>query len=305
MKPTLVVLAAGAGSRYGGLKQMEPVGPGGATILDYSAFDARRAGFERVVFIIRPDMQADFRAVIGDRIARHVGVDYAFQRLEDLPAGAAPPPGRTKPWGTGHATLCAADVVRGPFAIVNADDFYGAEALRLIGEFLGGPSMAAPDGATVHAMVAYRLSDTLSDSGSVSRGVCRCSHDGWLESISEKTRIERCPEGGRSRGESGEAEILPAETPVSMNLWGFRPDFFEQLRIGFTQFLSANATSPSAEFYLPAAVQELIHARRARVRVLRTTDKWIGITHRDDLPKVREHIALLVRRGVYPAQLWD
>lgn len=293
MKPTLVLLAAGIGSRYGGLKQMEAVGTGGA-ILDYSAFDARRAGFGRLVCVIREEMLADFRERLGDRIARHIPVEYTFQRLDDLP-GCSPPPGRTRPWGTAQAVLAAAAKVQGAFAVANADDFYGAEAYRQLLAIATAP----PD---THVLVAYRLRDTLSEHGAVSRGVCRVA-GGLLESITEITRIVKRGRDGVHRDENGE-HVLPGETPVSMNLWAFQAGFFDHLRAGFRRFLESNVASSSAEYYLPFAVQEQMAAGQARVAVLQTGERWCGITHRDDLPAVRQHIAALVERGVYPHDLW-
>lgn len=312
--PALVVLAAGIGSRYGGLKQIEPVGPSGATILDYSVFDARRAGFARVVFVIRAEMQDEFRARLGDRIARRLPVEYVFQRLEDLPAGFGVPTGRTKPWGTAHAVLAAAGAVREPFAVINADDLYGAGAIRAIGEFLsdsaraggrGGPGAESSGaGESTYALVAYRLRDTLSEHGAVSRGVCRCTPEGWLESITEIAQIRPGGAGGLFRDAGGVERELPADTPVSMNLWGFTPDVFEHLRSGLRRFLERHGGSATAEYYLPAAVGEMMQSGRARVRVLTTAERWCGVTHREDLPRVRAHIAGLVERGVYPHDLW-
>jgi len=309
--PALVVLAAGIGSRYGGLKQIEAVGPGGATILDYSAFDAQRAGFARVVFVIREEMQAEFRTRLGDRIARRLPVEYAFQRLEDVPAGFGVPAGRTKPWGTAHAVLAAGRVVREPFAVINADDLYGAQALRVIGEFLSRassgpaptPPPAAGDAAT-YALVAYRLGETLSEHGAVSRGVCRCTADGWLASITEIAGIRPGPGGGHYCDEDGLERELHAETPVSMNLWGFTPDVFEHLGAGLEAFLEREGHSTTAEYYLPTAVRELMQAGRARVRVLATDERWCGITHRQDLEAARRYIAAQIERGIYPQVLW-
>lgn len=309
--PALVVLAAGIGSRYGGLKQVEPVGPGGATILEYSVFDAQRAGFARIIFVIREEMLAGFRERLGDRIARRLPVEYVFQRLEDVPAGFSVPTGRTRPWGTAHAVLAAGQVVREPFAVINADDLYGAEALRVMGGFLSGGDLAsnqtpsqADGGTAIYALVAYRLGETLSEYGAVSRGVCSCTPDGWLESITEITGIRPGSAGGRYADASGLEQELPAETPVSMNLWGFTPDVFEHLHTSLRVFLERHGQSTTAEYYLPAAVQELMQAGRVRVRLLATGGRWCGITHRLDLEGARRYIAEQIERGVYPQALW-
>ncbi len=309
--PALVVLAAGIGSRYGGLKQVEAVGPGEATLLEYSVFDALGAGFARVVFVIREEMLAGFRERLGDRIARRLPVEYVFQRLDDVPDGFRVPAGRTKPWGTAHALLAAGRVVREPFAVINADDLYGARALRVMGEFLsrGRPGSApnsppAAGGMATYALVAYRLGETLSEHGAVSRGVCRCTADGWLESISEIAGIRPGPAGGLYRDEDGLERELHAETRVSMNLWGFTPDVFDHLRAGLEAFLEREGHSTTAEYYLPTAVRELMQAGRARVRVLATDERWCGITHRQDLEAARRYIAAQIERGIYPQVLW-
>lgn len=297
MQPTLVFLAAGIGSRFGGLKQLETVGPGGA-ILDYSAYDAKRAGFGKLVCVIREEMLADFRERLGDRIARHIPVEYAFQRLDDLPAGFAAPAGRTRPWGTAHAVLAAAAKVQGPFAVANADDFYGPESYAQ----LSGISGAGPG---TWILVAYRLRDTLSEHGAVSRGVCSLGQDAppTLKRITEITRIAKQGSDGVYEEQSGR-HTLAGDTPVSMNLWAFGAGFLDHLRRGFAAFIEKNGTSATAEYYLPVAVQEAIDAGAAQVRVALTRERWCGITHRDDLPAVRAHVAALVERGAYPRDLW-
>ncbi|MFH1747768.1 MAG: NTP transferase domain-containing protein [Planctomycetota bacterium] len=314
MQPTLIILAAGMGSRYGGLKQLEAVGPSGETIMDYSVYDARRAGFGKVVFIIRPDMEAAFRAAIGSRYERHIPVEYAFQRLEDLPAGHTAPPGRTKPWGTAHAILAAADRVNEPFAVINADDFYGANSFATLAEFLTtrvaqASRLCESDGACVaepatYAMVGYTLRDTLTVAGTVNRGVCRCDTDGWLQEITEIINIEPDGAGACYPDQSGGTGTLTGNEPVSMNFWGFRPVFFEQLRAYFEEFLRSNADSLKAEFYIPISIQDLIRAGRARVKVLPTSAHWCGVTHKEDLPRVVRMIAELVDADHYPHQLW-
>lgn len=302
--PTLVLLAAGMGSRYGGLKQLESFGPGGATIMDYSIYDALRAGFERVVFVIRRDIADEFRRVIGSRYEGGIAVDYAFQQLDDLPGGQSPPAGRTKPWGTGQAVLAAREVVAGPFAVANADDFYGASSFAALAAFL-----RAPADETTWAMVAYRLRDTLSEGGAVSRGLCRPDAAGWLQNIVETTGIEpttadAARADGVVRAADGESRVIPGDQPVSMNLWAFRPRLFALLGAQFERFLTENAGSEKAEFYLPSAIQALIDARIARVQMLTSRDRWCGVTHRADRPHVEAMITELVERGAYPRTLW-
>ncbi len=302
MRPTLVMLAAGVGSRYGDLKQLEVVGPGGATIMDYSVYDALRAGFGRIVFVIRPDMEAAFRAAIGQRCERRVPVAYALQRLDALPLGFAAPPGRTIPWGTGHAVLAAERLVKDPFAVVNADDLYGADAFAGLSGFL---RREEPEDVPTYAMVGYALRDTLTETGAVNRGCCRCTPDGWLERITEVTHIERDGPDGRYFDESAHERTISGSELVSMNAWGFRPVFFDQLRQRFECFLREDVVSETAEFYLPDAIADLILAGRARVKILPTKDTWAGITHPEDKPQVIEMISELIRRGEYPRMLWD
>ena len=294
--PTLLVLAAGMGSRYGGLKQIDPVGPSGETIMDYSIFDALRAGFGKVVFIIRKDIEEPFKQTIGARFEKHVAVDYVFQELDKLPTGFTPPAGRTKPWGTGHAILMAANAIREPFAAINADDFYGAHSFRVLAEHLRSGS---PD----FAMVGFVLRNTLSEFGSVARGVCKTSDDGYLETVTEMTKIERDGTAAKAMAPDGKALRLGGDETVSMNLWGFTPALFNDLRELFVQFLAQQGAEEKSEFYIPAAVNELIRAGRARVKVLRSPDSWFGVTYREDHPLVVESIRKLVARGDYPEKL--
>lgn len=298
MNPTLLVLAAGMGSRYGGLKQLDPVGPGGETLLDYSVHDARRAGFGRVVFLIRRDIEAEFREKVGARYAGKIAVDYAFQQLDALPGGHAPPPGRTKPWGTAHAIWCARHAVDAPFAAINADDFYGGDAFRRIGEFLRTTATGATRPATF-AMAGYRLDKTLSEHGTVARGICEVGADGLLRRIEELTDIARRPDGAIV----SDGRILADDTPVSMNFWGFTPRVFAFLEKVLCDFLARNVTSEKAEHYIPSAVAEMIAAGDATVRVLPTDADWFGVTYRDDRPSVVESLRRLVAEGAYPERL--
>jgi dTDP-glucose pyrophosphorylase len=303
MSLTLVVLAAGMGSRYGGLKQIDPVGPAGETVLDYAVFDALRAGFTRVVFVIRRDFEALFREKIGARYAGRAGVDYVFQSLDALPAGFAPPAGREKPWGTGHAVWCARAAVRENFAVINADDFYGADSFRRLADFLRERSappagVAGAVGAAVpeFAMVGFRLANTLSEHGAVSRGVTTTTPTGELLGIVEQTGIP-ATEVGAGRKFSGD-EI------VSMNCWGFTPALFEGLDAQLREFLATRGAEPKAEFYLPASVSTMVERGQARVHVLPTESAWFGVTYREDKPRVEAAVAELVRAGAYPDRLF-
>jgi hypothetical protein len=301
MRPTLLILAAGMGSRYGGLKQIDPVGPSGEAIIDYSVYDALRAGFGKLVFVIRRDIEAAFHASIGSRFEGKAPVAYAFQELDALPPGCSPPRGRTKPWGTGHAVLTAGDLIHEPCAAINADDFYGAESYRLLSEHL---HTTADDDVAQYAMVGFGLANTLSDSGAVSRGVCECDADGCLRGIREIPKIEKHGDGGRYTDGDGGEHVLPGDTTVSMNFWGFTPSVFPCLRRDFASFIRANAGSETAEFHIPVAVGQLVAAGEARVRVLSTPERWCGVTYQEDKPSVIARIRRLVDRGVYPARLW-
>jgi hypothetical protein len=296
-KPTLLVLAAGMGSRYGGLKQIDPVGPGGETIIDYSIYDALRAGFGKVVFVIRSDIEKDFREAIGARFERRTPVEYVFQELNQLPSGFSPPPGRTKPWGTAQAILAAAETIHEPFAAINADDFYGANSFRILAEHLRSGS---PD----YAMVGFILRNTLSEFGSVARGVCRADDKGFLESVTELTKIEKDGARVRYTDASGAAQSLTGDESVSMNMWGFTPALFEFLREEFTSFLKKHGQEEKSECYIPTVINGLVTTRKVRCRVLRTTDSWFGVTYREDRPFVVEGIRRLIARGDYPEKLW-
>ena len=300
--PALVVLAAGVGSRYGGLKQMEPVGPGGEAVLDYAVFDARRAGFSKFIFVLRKDIERDFRDVLGRRFEAHMDVQYACQELDMLPAGFGVPAGRTKPWGTSHALLCARGQIDRPFAVINADDFYGAESFGVLGRFLTQPPPAA--GPPRYAMVGFQLDRTLSEHGTVARGVCQTDAAGCLTSVEELTAIEKAPGGARNKEADGTWRNLTGREIVSMNCWGFTPALLDSLPPLFDDFLERHRGHLKAEFYLPVAVNALIQARQASVQVLPTASHWFGVTYREDRPIVVESIRALVRAGAYPERLW-
>ncbi len=295
--PTLLVLAAGMGSRYGGLKQIDPVGPAGETIIDYSIFDALRAGFSKLVFVIRKDIEEAFRETVGSRFEQRVAVEYVFQALDDIPPRFTVPAGRTKPWGTTQAILLAGDAIHEPFAAINADDFYGAESYR---ELAGHLTSVSPD----YCMVGFILRNTLSDFGSVARGVCQVS-DGYLKDIVELTKVERDGDHARNTGPDGKVTALSGDEPVSLNMWGFTPKVFVQLRERFERFLEQSGSDPKAECYIPSTVGELVHAGQARVKVLHTRDSWFGVTYREDRPRVIESIRRLVTNGQYPEKLWS
>lgn len=300
-RPTLLVLAAGMGSRYGGLKQMDPVGPGGEWIIDYSVYDAIRAGFGKVVFVIRREMAELFRESVGSRFEGRIPVEYVFQELDDLPSPFSVPEGREKPWGTGHAVLRGAEKIAEPFAAINADDFYGQDAYRQLGAWL---SALEDPKAGEFAMVGYRLDKTLSPHGSVSRGICETDDTGSLIKVVERTQIERLDDWGIVVKDSGRDESLTGQETVSLNMWGFSPVFFEQLKERFVQFLGERGQEPKSEFYLPFAVDQLVSAGEARVKVLRTDDAWYGVTYPQDKPEVVAGIRRLIDAGVYPEKLW-
>jgi NDP-sugar pyrophosphorylase family protein len=291
--PTLLVLAAGMGSRYGGLKQLDPVGPGGETLLDYSVHDAMRAGFDRVVFLIRRDIEKDFRTQIGARYDGKIAVGYAFQEIGNLPGGFSPPSGRTKPWGTAHAIWCARSEIATPFVAINADDFYGADSFRQLGGFLTNVDPRAQP--ATFAMAGYRLDKTLSEHGTVARGICDVGEGGLLRGVEELTDIARRPDGTIA---SGERAFAP-DTPVSMNFWGFTPQIFPLLEKTLCKFLTEQGQSEKAECYIPSAVADMIASGAATVRVLPTDAEWFGVTYREDRPRVVESIAKLVASGAY------
>jgi len=293
----LVILAAGMGSRFGGLKQVQPVGPHGELIIEYSVFDALRAGFDRLVLVIRKDIEADFRASIGRRLESRIDVQYVYQEIDSLPAGFKAPTGRTKPWGTGHAVLVARDAVTRPFAAINADDFYGAGGYR---------ALAAHFSRSNHyAMVGYPLRQTLSEHGTVSRGLCATDSTGRLQTITEITKIEKAATGATYTDAQGTARTLSGDEIVSMNFWGLTPAVFPQLEKRFTDFLQRNQADLKAEFYLPTTLSELNEHGEASIDLLQSDDAWFGITYRDDLPTAQAAIRSLIAAGRYPTPLWE
>lgn len=301
MSVSLAVMAAGLGSRYGGLKQIAPVDPNGHILMDYSIYDALRAGFDRVVCIIKPEMREDFYEVIGHRLEKQVEVRYAYQRLDNLPAGYSVPEGRTKPWGTAHALLCAKEQIDAPFAVINADDFYGRDAFAAIAAFL-----REKHGAGEHAMVGYRIENTLTENGHVARGVCETDENGFLRGVTERTHIEP-REGGAAFTEDGEHfNFVPAGTIVSMNLWGFQPGVMEEIDRRFAPWLDETLpVNPlKGEYFLPLIPNALIHEGKGSVRVLSTHEKWYGVTYHDDMPKLQAALAGMRADGVYPEGLW-
>lgn len=306
-KPVLVVLAAGMGSRYGGLKQMDSVGSCGQCLIDYSLYDARRAGFETAIFVIKEELETDFREMVGDRVSRGMAVHYAFQRLEDLTEGTGISiEGRSKPWGTTHAVLAARHLIKGPFAVINADDYYGPEAFRVLYDYLAHHT-DRPD-CFQYAMVGYRLGKTLSQNGGVTRGVCRVSEDGLLENIVEQQDIEKDGKGGRFSTDGGQTwNQLAGDTLVSMNFWGFQRSFLQEAQDRFPLLLHrALARHPEkGEVQLPVMVADMLDRGRAQVRVLSSGEKWFGVTYREDKPKVVAALRDKTEQGLYPENLWE
>lgn len=296
--PTLVVMAAGMGSRYGGLKQIDPVGPNGEIVVDYSIYDALQAGFGKIVFIIRKDIEQDFREVIDAHIPHRVQVEYAFQELSDLPPGFDVPSDRSKPWGTAHAIYAARDLVKEPFAVINADDLYGTESFALLADQLRRTDPSTTD----YSMVAYVLRNTLSDHGSVTRGVCDIE-DGKLRTVDERSKIE--PDAGGARYLEGENWYsLTGDELVSMNMWGFTPRLFEQIGEGFPEWLAQHGDEPKSEYLIPVVVDELIQSGEATVTVLRSNAKWLGVTYPEDKANVAAGVQAMVDAGIYPSPLW-
>ena len=300
MKPTLFILAAGMGSRYGGLKQLDGLGPNGETIMDYSVFDAIRAGFGKVVFVIRKDFEADFREKILSKYEGVVPVDVVFQAIDKLPEGYTCPADRTKPWGTNHAVLMGKDAIKEPFAVINADDFYGRDAFEVIAKELMRPRDRKGD----YCMVGFRVGNTMTENGSVARGVCE-NKDGFLSSVVERTAISYDPEHRIVfTDENGQVQTLEPNTPVSMNMWGFTPDYFELSGKSFEDFLRKNIEVPKAEFPIPPCIEPMIQAGEVSVKVLDTDSRWFGVTYSADRPAVVEKFAELHRSGEYPTPLF-
>jgi len=299
-RPELLVMAAGMGSRFGGLKQVERVGPSGETVMDYSVFDAARAGVERAVFVVRKEFEMDFHRQVGAKFAKRMDVAYAFQEIDMLPKGFEAPGGRMKPWGTGHAVLAAKGVVKGPFMVINADDFYGRGAYTALADWLSADAPQAPSGCESYALVAFRMANTLSPFGGVARGVCEVDADGTLVSVKEYTTLEASGDGVRD----GSSDVFTGQEPVSMNFWGFRPSVFGFLEDMFADFLKAGGLDAKSEFYLPSAVDTMISSKLARVRVLDTPERWFGVTYREDKGYVVSRIQELVANGEYPPSLW-
>lgn len=284
---TLVVMAAGMGSRFGGLKQLEPMGPSGQALLDFTVYDAKEAGFNKVVFVIKHEIEEVFKQTVGNRVARSIDVEYVFQEVDNLPGGFAAPKTRQKPWGTGHAILCCKDVVKTPFAVVNADDYYGKGAFKKIYDYL-----AEQNGD--YCMVGFRLVNTLTENGSVSRGVCK-TENGFLKSVTERTEIKDCA----YKDSDGSWIKLPEDTVVSMNMWGFTPDVFYHLEKGLTSFLEQNINEAKAEYYLPSVVSYLIESGQKQVKVLVAEDKWYGVTYKEDKAAVANAMAQKIKSGEY------
>jgi UTP-glucose-1-phosphate uridylyltransferase len=299
-KQTLLVLAAGMGSRYGGLKQVDPMGPSGETLLDYSVFDAIRAGFDRVVFIIRRDIEEEFRERVGSRYKGNVPIDYVFQQLDFLPEGFSVPADRKKPWGTAHAVWCAREALAEPFAAINADDFYGRETYQVIGRFLNA---VKPESASF-AMAGYRLDHTLSQHGSVARGVCKVDSRGRLVAISECTGIECAGSEILQKEADGSVQKFRGDEPVSMNFWGLTPAIFPLIEEQLLTFLSKSSTDPKAECYIPEAIGAMITGGQATLDVLPTDADWFGVTYREDKPEVMKALKELHSEGAYPTPLW-
>ena len=303
-KPVLIVMAAGMGSRYGGLKQIDPVGPNGEVILDYSVYDAMRAGFEEVVFIIKHAIEKDFKEVVGARLEKQLKVHYAFQELDDLPKGYTVPEGRVKPWGTSHAIRAARNIVDGPFAVINADDYYGPEAFQVVYDYL---TSTQDDDKYRYAMVGYYVKNTVTDAGTVARGVCEYDENGYLTTVVERTKIEKVGENARFTEDDGATWTdLAGDTLVSMNFWGFTRSMIDEIDAGLPAFLDKAITENpmKGEYLLPTVVNDLLHAEKATVKVLYSRDKWHGVTYKEDRPGVVASLKQKHEEGLYPTPMW-
>lgn len=304
-KPVLVIMAAGMGSRYGGLKQIDPVDGEGHIIMDFSIYDAKKAGFEKVIFIIKKENEIDFKEAVGDRISKYVEVSYAYQDIENLPEGYAVPEGRVKPWGTAHAVLSCIDEIHGPFAVINADDYYGREAFQLIYDYL---STHEDDNKLRYTMVGYQLGNTVTDNGHVARGICDMDAEGELIAIHERTRIEKRDGGIAFTEDDGETWTkVPADTTVSMNMWGFTYSILKEIKAGFPDFLEEGLKSNpmKCEYFLPSVVSRLVEDGQAAVAVLKSADKWYGVTYKEDKPVVEKAVQTMKEKGIYPEHLWE
>lgn len=300
MKPTLFVLAAGLGSRYGGLKQMDGVGPNGETIMEYSVYDAIQAGFGKVVFVIRRSFEEDFRKFVNERFGNSIPVELVFQELNSLPEGFVLNPEREKPWGTNHALLMGKDAIKEPFCVINADDFYGRESFQVICEYL----KSLEGKSKQYGMVGYRIQNTLSESGSVARGICETNKEKSLVSVVERTHIERVDGEIKYKDEKGDWYPIAENTPVSMNFWAFTPDYFKYSEEYFKKFLKERGNELKSEFFIPLLVNEMVNSKEAVVKVLDTTAQWFGVTYIDDKPMVVAKIQQLINNNIYPQKLW-
>lgn len=305
-KTTLVILAAGMGSRYGGLKQLDEVGPNGEAILDYSVYDAIQAGFTKVVFIIRHDFEEIFKQKVVSKYKDAIDVELVFQDINDLPDGYKVPEGREKPWGTAHAMLCAKNVVNEPFAVINADDFYGRNAYVTLHDYLVGEDIASNNinSKLNFAMVGFQLDNTLTENGSVARGICKQDVDGNLVKIEEMLKIYKTDDGAENRPDSGEIRKLTGKEPASMNMWAFSPEIFEIFESNFSAWLDKNINVEKSEYLIPTEVDKLIQNKKANIKVLTTNSKWFGVTYKEDKPVVVESIKNLIEKGIYPSKVF-
>ncbi|MCX6251981.1 MAG: sugar phosphate nucleotidyltransferase [Bacteroidetes bacterium] len=301
MRPTLVILAAGIGSRYGSLKQLDKIGPSGETIIDYSVYDAIQAGFVKVIFVIRKSLEKEFNKEFVNKLKNKISVDYVLQEIDSVPDGIIVSPNREKPWGTGHAVMMANEKINGPFAVINADDFYGRGAFVSLANYYENWS---PDYENDYCMVGYIIANTLSDHGTVSRGICKTDRFSNLVEVVEQKHLERTPQGITCKNETGTYNVIPEDTMVSMNFWGFTPSFLRYLTTGFKEFITENAQDNKSEFYIPTMVNNLVKSKRASVKILNCYEQWFGITYKPDRDLVVAKIRELVDKKIYPANLW-